>query len=156
MHEAAHQMSFNTGLLNRDGDLPLWLVEGLATYCEPVEQGRWKGIGEVNLERVRTLRRGVKGEEQLLPVRSLLESDQWLHGPGGSRRALIGYAQSWALVRMLMQEQPKGLKRYCELIHERRTPEHRLVDCAEMFGADLGKLEKRHQEYVKRLVQANP
>src|SRR5206468_2589596 len=33
MHEVAHQLSFNCGLLNRQGDTPLWLAEGLATYC---------------------------------------------------------------------------------------------------------------------------
>src|SRR5262249_29214791 len=48
MHEAAHQLSFNTGLLNRHGDCPVWLAEGLATYCEATEQGSWQGIGAPN------------------------------------------------------------------------------------------------------------
>src|SRR5262249_54358486 len=30
MHEVAHQLSFNGGLLNRDGDVGCWLAEGLA------------------------------------------------------------------------------------------------------------------------------
>src|SRR5205807_4624560 len=34
MHEVAHQLSFNTGMLNRHADVPLWLAEGLACYCE--------------------------------------------------------------------------------------------------------------------------
>ena len=34
MHEVAHQLSFNCGLLNREGDVSFWLAEGLATYCE--------------------------------------------------------------------------------------------------------------------------
>src|SRR5262249_30700544 len=34
MHEVAHQLSFNAGLLSRTGDTPAWLVEGLAVYCE--------------------------------------------------------------------------------------------------------------------------
>ncbi len=156
MHEVAHQMSFNTGLLNRDGDLPLWLVEGIATYCEPTEGGFWRGIGEKNVERLKPLRRMAGGQEEPLPLRSLVESDQWLHGPGGGQRALRGYSQSWALVKMLMEEQPKALKRYCELIYARRTPDHRLTDFGEVFGGDLSKIEKRHRDYIKRLVQANP
>jgi hypothetical protein len=156
MHEVAHQMSFNTGLLNRDGDLPLWLAEGIATYCESTEGGFWKGIGEKNTGRLKPLRRIVAGQEEALPLRSLIESDQWLHGPGGAERALRGYAQSWAFVKMLMEEQPKSLKRYCELIRTRRTPDHRLTDFAEVFGSDLSKLEKRHRDYIKRLAQAYP
>ena len=34
VHEATHQLSFNTGLLNREGDTPLCIVEGLGTYGE--------------------------------------------------------------------------------------------------------------------------
>ncbi len=155
MHEVAHQMSFNSGLLNRDGDLPLWLAEGIATYCEATQGGFWKGIGEKNVERLKPLRRIAGGQEEPLPLRSLIENDQWLHGPGGGQRALRGYAQSWALVKMLMEEQPKGLKRYCEMIYSRRTPDHRLTDFAEVFG-DLAKMEKRHRDYLKRLAQATP
>src|SRR5207248_2117633 len=83
MHEAAHQMSFNTGMLRRDGDLPLWLVEGLATYCEATEQGFWKGIGAVNPERLRPLVTADRRQLAFLPLRSLVESDHWLYGPGG-------------------------------------------------------------------------
>src|SRR5262249_44019053 len=32
MHEVAHQLSFNCGMLNREGDVPFWLAEGLACY----------------------------------------------------------------------------------------------------------------------------
>ena len=33
-HEGTHQLSFNTGLLSREGDMPLCIVEGLGTYGE--------------------------------------------------------------------------------------------------------------------------
>ena len=153
MHEAAHQMSFNTGMVSRGGDHPLWLVEGLATYCESTEQGFWKGIGEPNPERLRPLAAAQRGELTFLPVRSLIESDQWLRGPGGQRRTLIGYAQSWALFRMLMEEQPRAMRQYFELIYPRRTPDHRLADFVEVFGTDLEKLERRHRAYIKRITE---
>jgi hypothetical protein len=148
-------MSFNTGLLNREGDLPLWLVEGIATYCEATERGFWQGIGAFNTERLRSLRLAAKGQAELLPLRSLVENDQWLRRPGGMANALMGYAQSWALVRMLIEEQPKTFRRYVESIWTRRTPDHRLTDFVEVWG-DLAKLERRHREYVKKLVEANP
>jgi hypothetical protein len=156
MHEAAHQMSFNTGMLNRGGDQPLWLAEGLATYCEATEQGHWKGIGASNPERLRPLAAALRGQQKLLPLRSLVESDQWLRGPGGGKRVMIGYAQSWALFRMLMDEQPRAMTRYFELIYPRRTPDHRLADFTQVFGADLAKLERRHHDYIKRVVEASP
>jgi Protein of unknown function (DUF1570) len=153
MHEAAHLMSFNTGMLDRKADLPIWLVEGLATYCEPTAQGNWKGIGEVNTDRLRLLAAALKGKGEFLPLRSLLEGDAWLRGPGGGGRALMGYAQSWALFHMLMQEQPGALRRYLKLIYARRTPDHRLADFAQVFGADLNRLEQRHRAHIKRLVE---
>ena len=48
MHEVAHQLSYNGGLLNREGDAGLWLVEGMACYCEATRNGEWLGIGEPN------------------------------------------------------------------------------------------------------------
>lgn len=153
MHEAAHLLSFNTGLLNREGDRPLWLAEGLAAYCESTAQGHWKGVGALNPERLKTLAAARRGEVAFLPLRSLVESDRWLCGPGGSQRALIGYAQSWALFHMLVEEQPKALRRYLQLIYRRTVPEHRLADFAEVFGADLAKVERRHRDYVQRLLE---
>lgn len=94
-----------------------------------------------------------RGRLAFLPLRSLVESDQWLHGPGGGQRALLGYAQGWALFRMLMEEQPRALGRYFELISLRKTPEHRLADFAEVFGTDLAKLARRHLAYIQRLVE---
>ena len=40
IHEATHQLTFNTGLLNRLGDVPLCLSEGLAMYGEVWRPGR--------------------------------------------------------------------------------------------------------------------
>jgi len=156
MHEASHQLAFNTGLLNRDGDLPVWLIEGLATYCEATDNGFWTGMGAANPQRLKGLRRGVKGERKLLPLRALVENDGWLHAPDvGREQVLMGYAQSWALVRMLLEEQPRALKRYCETVYQRRTPEHRLTDFGEVFG-DLVRMERRHLDYVRKLAGATP
>ena len=68
---------------------------------------------------------------------------------------LPGYAQSWALFRMLMEERPAALRGYLELVRARRTPDHRLADFAECFGADLDRLELRHEQYMKEQVEAH-
>jgi hypothetical protein len=65
----------------------------------------------------------------------------------------LGYAQSWALFRFLMEEQPRKLRQYLTLIYPRRTPDQRLADFGQVFGGDLGKLEARYQKYVRDLVR---
>lgn len=153
MHEVAHQLCFNGGLLNREGDAGVWLIEGLACYCEATRNGEWEGIGEPNPQRLATLARVTQADGALIPLRELVTSDDWMRGQGSISQALLGYAQSWALVRMLLEEQPQALKRYLALIYTRRTPEHRLTDFAQVFGSELDRLERRYRQYILRLVQ---
>ncbi len=153
MHEVSHQLAFNGGLLNREGDAGLWLVEGLACYCEATRKGEWLGIGEPNPQRLANLARVLEAKGALIPLRELVRSDDWLRGQGPISRGLLGYAQSWALVRMLIEEQPQAMRRYLALIYPRRTPEHRLTDFAQVFGSDLDRLEKHYRQYVRWLVQ---
>ncbi len=153
MHEASHQLAFNSGLLNREGDAPLWLVEGMACYCESTRNGLWLGIGEPNQQRLATLARARDTNTPLLSVRDMVRSDDWLHASNSTvQQALLGYAQSWALFRMLMEERPKALNRYLLLIQDRRTPDHRLTDFAQIFGDPEG-VEKRLQQYVKERLR---
>src|SRR5205823_5109546 len=152
-HEAAHQASFNVGLLNREGDVPVWLAEGLATYCEPTAKGLWQGIGAVNPQRTPALEKAAKGERRFLALAGLVRSDDWLRKATRTEDALLGYAQSWALFRMLMEERPKAMKKYLRLIYDRRTSDHRLADFGSCFGTDLAALERRHQEYVRGVVR---
>ena len=51
VHEATHQIAFNSGLHQRLSDCPKWFSEGIAMYCETPDLGRgkgWAGIGAVN------------------------------------------------------------------------------------------------------------
>ena len=153
MHEVAHQLSFNCGLLNRDGDVPCWLAEGLACYCESTQNGAWQGIGEPNYSRAAHLGRGLRGPPGLLPLRTLIESDDWLRKAPGVDQIVLGYAQSWALFSMLMEQRPRTLRKYLALTESRRTPEHRLTDFAEVFGADWDRFEASYQAYVRELVR---
>lgn len=148
MHEVAHHLSFNCGLLRRDGDVPLWLAEGLACYCEATKDGSWQGLGALNENRVKILAQ----ESTLATPRTLVE---WQVVKGDGKTVLRLYAQSWALFRLLMEERPAALRRYLDLVRERKTPDHRLTDFRAAFGADLGELEKPYLAYVNRLVSQN-
>ena len=143
MHEAAHQLSFNCGLLNRQGDVAIWLAEGLACYCEATESGEWQAIGAPNSGRIRDLARA---QNKFMPLQVLINED-WRSG-----RVLLGYSQSWALFRMLLQERPQAMKAYLAQIRARRTPEYRLADFRQAFGNDLAAVELRYVAYMRDLA----
>lgn len=143
MHEVAHQLSFNCGLLHRQGDVPMWLGEGLACYCEPTVAGEWQGFGEIN----QTRRASLDGA-RLMPLEALLQSDSWRFADN----SLLGYGQGWALFRMLMHQQPKALRAYLERIYPRRTPDYRLSDFVAAFGTDVPTMERRHHAYIRALL----
>jgi hypothetical protein len=151
MHEVAHQLSFNCGLLNRDGDTPFWVAEGLATYCEATDNGAWQGIGEANPERIMPLAGPVRGQGGFIKLRDLLERDDWM--TKDARTALMTYAQSWALFKMLMEERPGQLRRFLELNYGRKTSAHRMGDFAEAFGVEVERVELRYLEFMKEQVE---
>lgn len=153
MHEVAHQLSFNTGMMNREGDIPIWLAEGLATYCEPTDNQIWQGIGESNPERLAALSPFAHGQGRLIPLRDLVSADAWLREAKEPGIILIGYAQSWALFRMLIEERPEQLRRFLTLVYPRHGPEHRLADFGQAFGSDIERLELRLGEYIKEAVE---
>jgi hypothetical protein len=153
MHEVAHQLSFNCGLLRREGDVPVWLAEGLACYCESTQNGAWQGIGEPNSSRAAALGRALRGPPRLLPLRSLIENDDWFRKAPSVDQIVLGYAQSWALFSMLMEQRPKSLRKYLALIESRRTPDYHLTDFADVFGTDFDKLEASYQAYVREVVK---
>jgi Protein of unknown function (DUF1570) len=152
MHETAHQLSFNCGLMNRDGDVPLWAAEGLATYCEATDNLAWQGIGEANPERLRMLAMARAYHAPLIPLRDLVGSDAWLRDATDFNQVLLGYAQSWALFRMLMEERPQAMRNYLATIYNRRGIVHRLTDFGEAFGSDLARLDLRHQQYIDEVI----
>jgi Protein of unknown function (DUF1570) len=153
MHEVAHQLSFNCGLMKRDGDTPFWAAEGLATYCEATENGAWQGIGEANPERIMPLIGPARGQVPFLKLRDLLQRDDWMKD---TKTALLAYAQSWALFKMLMEERPGQLRKFLELIYVRRTNDHRPADFAAAFGIEVERLELRYLEFMKEQVERHP
>jgi hypothetical protein len=144
MHEAAHQISFNCGLLNREGDVAVWLAEGLATYCEATDQGDWTILGTPNPMRIGDLARA---RGNFIPLKDLVVSDRWRD----TSRVLVGYAQSWALFRMLMEERRGDLQKYLRTIYIRKTPDQRLADFHSAFG-DPAALERRHHAYIGEMI----
>ncbi len=98
-HEGMHQYFANYF----STQLPAWLNEGLATYCEAYELSRGKAVftPQRNTFRLNALREALT-TDSVLPLRAMLETDAGrVINQGSSRLTKTYYAQAWALVCFL-------------------------------------------------------
>src|SRR5271166_3291759 len=149
-HEGTHQLSFNTGLLNRAGDTPLCIVEGLGTHGEPRKVSGSSDFGRLNLRRMDDLAR-IQRRVPWIPARGLIGDDSILRA-GNAARIMLGYAQSWLLVHYLIKE-PAALPRfrqYLQAIASRVESDRRIEDAQAHLG-DLDRLDQELRRYAIRL-----
>ncbi len=152
-HEGIHQLTFNTGLLDREGDVPLCIIEGLGTYGEtrkPIGPG---DLGRPNLKRLDDLAK-IQRQIPWIPVQELISDDTVLRS-GKAGRVLLAYAQSWLLVHFLLKTpaQVPKFRTYLKSIAPRTTREHRLEDASAHFG-DLDALDRELRRYSIRLLRS--
>ncbi len=153
IHEATHQLTFNTGLLNRHGDVPLCLSEGLAMYGEV-----WRPavrppaglppLGAINTPRLQALAQAAAW----IPLDRLLCDDEPLRAEATQQQA---YAQSWLWVHALLTNRaslPK-FRAYLDAIRPRRDPKYRLDDATTHLG-NLDRLDLTLQQAARRLIRA--
>jgi hypothetical protein len=148
MHECAHQISFNCGLLTRMNDVPAAIAEGLATYCEATDHGDWTSLGGLNPMRIAGLQRA---NGRFIPIADLIRNEQWLQ----TQNVLLGYSQSWALFHFLIHERRTDLQKYLKIIETRRTPEHRLDDFQQAFG-NIAQFDLQYQNYLTKMAKSRP
>jgi hypothetical protein len=149
-HEGTHQLTFNTGLLNRAGDTPRCIVEGLGTHAEPRKTTGPCDFGRLNLRRMDDLARKQR-QVPWIPVRELIANDSFLLA-GNTDRITLAYAQSWLLVYYLIKE-PAALPRfrqYLQAIAPRVKSDRRIEDAQSHLG-DLDQLDQELRRYAIRL-----
>jgi hypothetical protein len=164
VHESTHQLTFSTGLLNREGDTPLCVIEGLGTYGEPREVMGPDKFGRINWNRLGALSRtdilgnltndsrrpARTGPRRVpwIPIRELFTDDTILR----SGRTQLAYAESWLLVHYLLKdrEMRPRFRQYLKAIESRRTADHR-VDDAETHLGNLEELDRALRSYAVRL-----
>jgi hypothetical protein len=103
VHEAVHQLSFNSGLQQRFADFPVWYSEGLSLYFEPPTERSavlWSRPGQVSGRHHPEFLRLVQDDELSLPLADLLVNDG-LFQSGDT--AAAAYAESWGLVSYLVK-----------------------------------------------------
>jgi hypothetical protein len=155
VHEACHQIAFNSGLQKRLGSNPLWLSEGIATYFESPDlssKGGWGGIGKINQHNYKNL-------GSYIPIRAadsltlLLTDDNRLRNGDTMTNS---YAEAWGLTHFLLQTKSKDMVKYLQLIHEtdygvQASAKDRLELFRSCFGDDLAKIDRDFVRHLQRL-----
>ncbi len=130
LHEVSHQLSFNTGMLNINSDVPMLLSEGLATLAEPAGQTITPGFGQANGPRLSVLNQLMKRNRRAwIPLRNLLVADNAFDAPDDATLQMA-YSQSWLFWDTVLQkpELAGKLPAYLKRIDGRLKPDRRLED----------------------------
>lgn len=157
IHEATHQLAFNSELHQRFAAVPLWLSEGLAIYFESPDLSSnrgWKTIGKVNHLRLEQFRKygRVREADSLL---SLISSDERFRKAG---LATAAYAESWAFCYYLIRTHPDEFAEYLKLLQKKSplgedSPQQRLDDFKAAFGKPPQAMDADLVKQVRRIKQ---
>jgi Protein of unknown function (DUF1570) len=153
VHEATHQIAFNSGMHTRLADNPLWLTEGMAMYFEtPDLDGTrgWKTIGEINrprLNRFLDFARKRRKKDSLATLVSGLDRFT------DARKAPDAYAESWALTFFLNEKHRDQYVAYLERLSKKQPliwddPESRLAEFQAAFGSDMKELNTEFLHFI--------
>jgi hypothetical protein len=156
-HEATHQLTFNTGLLNRWGDAPRCIKEGLGMYGELRRLDGRSAIGQLQHERLDDLWSPMRRlGSRWMPLPYLFVADdalEWQKGDTAQRVFDVIHAKtmSWLLVHYLLTDKAMipRFRAYLAAIYDRKDRSHRLAD-AEAHLGPLDQLERAVQHYARQ------
>ena len=157
IHEAVHQVGYNTGMHPRFAPIPLWLLEGFATLHEVPDTrnsvGWTLGQPHLNRPRLNQLRRYWEDSRLDSPVQKMLKEDTLLKQ---SDTVLDHYALAWGLTYYLVKKRPKELAVYLEMMQKKKifsddSDEIRIKDFESCFGNDWNAFYKDFTNYMRRL-----
>ncbi len=151
-HEATHLLAYNTGLLNRQGDVPRAITEGIATYSEARKVQGQSEPGQINSLRLDDLAH-IQRRVNWISVAELLTDEKAAFGPTQDR-LLLAYAESWLLVYHLMTTPSRltQFRAYLKSISKRTDAVHRRQDAEASFGS-LDQLDRDVRQKGIRLQQ---
>lgn len=154
IHEAIHQLAFNTGLHSRFGEEPRWLVEGFAMLLESeshLRDERSANPGDrVDLERYLTFQKALPKRPKTTMTSLIGTDDLFATAP------LNAYAESWALSFFLMETRSARYADYLKRLAKRDrlsaySTADRLKDFREAFSTDLPMMDSQLLRYMAEL-----
>ena len=148
VHETAHLLAYNTGLLSREADNPDWVSEGLAIYCELWQRSKpARAIGGVNGPWLTELRKAKQPGAAWLSVHDLIVDDKAIWDPDTQS---LAYAESWLLVHYLMKTEPEKFRAYLADLKNATQETNRVEQFEAIFGPTK-KVGEQVDRYLKRL-----
>jgi hypothetical protein len=155
VHEAIHQLAFNSGLHSRVGENPRWVVEGLATL---LEAGALKSTSRddmksrINPERLRWFQEYRKNR-RTGTIADLITRDEALY----AANPLDFYSEAWALTFYLAEARRPDYVQYLKRISARDplgpkyTAAERLADFQAVLGKDIRWVETQFLRFIDGL-----
>jgi hypothetical protein len=152
IHEATHQMAFNTGIHSRYSPPPDWVAEGLATMFEAPgvhDSSNHPDVADrVNRGRFRDFQLVVAPHHRPEILASIVASDDLFRA-----KPAEAYAEAWALTFYLVETQPRKYAEYLKRTASHRpfhqcTASERTADFAAVFGTDWRMLEARFLRFM--------
>jgi len=159
IHEAIHQLAFNTGLHSRFGEEPRWLVEGFAMLLESeshLRDDRSGNAGDrVDLERYLTFQQA-RPKRPKETLASLVGTEELF-----AAAPLNAYAEAWALSFFLMETRSARYADYLKRLARRDrlsaySTADRLKDFRETFATDLPMMDTQLLRYMSELKVRTP
>ncbi len=155
VHEATHQLAYNSGLQTRYAADPKWVSEGIAVYFETPDlrsSKGWRGIGGVHPSHLARYRRSLRSRTDD-PLMTLLTDDARFRNSKTSAQA---YADAWALNYYLLRARKKDYVRYLRQLAQGQplaelTAQQRVAQFREVFEDDLKSMSQQWQRYMLRV-----
>jgi len=155
IHEATHQTAFNTGVHQRFGPTPRWLVEGLGMMFEA--PGVWNSRSyqrkedRINQDRLSYFRQRVAPSHKPDRLQEIIATDKLF-----ASDPLGAYAEAWALSFYLVEQEPRKYCQYLALTAHRPafkaySPTERLADFTSVFGDNFRMHEARMLRFISEL-----
>lgn len=155
VHEATHQLAYNSGLQTRLAGNPMWVSEGIAVYFETpdLDNARgWRSIGAMNRLHWNRFRESLE-RRPADALRDLLTKDALFRDPKTSSDV---YAGAWALNYYLLKVRSA---QYVKLLRELAqlaplaevSPEERVAQFERAMGEKLEQTDEAFLRYMRRL-----
>ena len=157
IHEATHQVAFNTGVHSRLARHPRWVVEGLATVMEAdgirTRRGHASAADRINRERFQWFVEYSNSRRHKHSLRDFIQDDRLFE-----KSAMDAYSEAWALSFYLIENRPSDYSKYLKQLVARDPlaeydADARLKDFIEIFGQDFDRMEAAYLRFIHMLVK---
>lgn len=153
VHETAHLLCFNTGLLATDHEPPKCITEGLATYFEMWRPRARAGVGAIDRPRLLAISHAGQGEVRWIETSRLIAEDDLFDQEATEQ---LAYGQSWLLMHYLLQSRTWNPKLAAYLKALATTAPQKgddRIKTAEKYLGPLGKLDARMKKQARSLIR---